>query len=54
MKVSGFETCNMAKAVKNGQIRVQYLQEIFMKDFEMDMEFGYMKVKDMKGIGSII
>jgi hypothetical protein len=54
MKVNGFETCSMEREVRSGLSRAQYLQVISLKDFETDMEYGCMRVNDMKGIGSTI
>jgi hypothetical protein len=54
MKVNGFETCSMERGVRSGLSRAQYLQAISLKDFETDMESGYMRVSDMKETGSTI
>jgi len=53
MKVSGSETCNMAKVVKSGPIQDQYLQVTSLKDYVTGTAFGFKRVKDMKETGSI-
>ena len=51
MKANGFETCSMVKEVRSGLSQPQYFQVISLKGFGTAMESGFMRVRDMKGIG---